>query len=244
MRKFGLIGKTLSHSFSADYFSKKFASEGIAQCQYSLYELENIEQVGELIASNTDLCGFNVTIPYKREIIPLLDTVDFEAEQIGAVNCVKIADGKLYGYNTDIAGLRLSLAKLIGSTYIEQALILGTGGASLAVQYLLAEQCIPYELISRDERKATITYDTISPEVIERSQLIINTTPLGTYPNMESAPSLPYAYISPSHFMLDLVYNPEVTQFLDYGMQRGATTLNGYTMLVEQAEESWRIWNS
>ncbi len=244
MRKFGLIGKKLSHSFSADYFTNKFAAEGIAECEYSLYELERIEQVRELIASNPNLCGFNVTIPYKREIIPLLDTVDYEAERIGAVNCVKIENGKLHGYNTDIAGLRLSLAKLIGSTHIEQALILGTGGASLAVQYLLAEQGIPFELVSRDERKATITYDTISSEIIEQSQLIVNTTPLGTYPNVDSAPSLPYAYISPSHYMLDLVYNPEVTQFLDYGMQRGATTLNGYTMLVEQAEESWRIWNS
>ncbi len=242
MRRYGLIGKKLSHSFSAKYFAEKFLREGIEDCSYSLFEIDSAERVKELIASYPELCGFNITIPYKRDIIPLLDSISFEAEQIGAVNCVKINDGKLEGYNTDIAGLRLSLNKLVGDSEIENALILGTGGASQAVQYLLGERGIPFELVSRDATKASITYDSISPEIIESSHLIINTTPLGTYPDVDSAPSIPYAFISPNHFLFDLVYNPAVTQFLDYGAQRGARTLNGEMMLLEQAEESWRIW--
>ncbi len=243
MRHYGLIGRKLTHSFSAKYFAEKFLSEGIEDCSYSLYEMESASDVLELIATDSELCGFNITIPFKQDIIPLLDSLSFEAQCIGAVNCVRIADGKLKGHNTDIAGLRLSLNHLIGNREIDHALILGTGGASQAVQYLLSERSIPFELVSRDTAKANITYETISPEIIEASHLIINTTPLGTYPNIESAPSIPYAFVSPNHFLFDLVYNPAMTQFLDYGAQRGARTLNGAMMLVEQAEESWRIWN-
>ncbi len=243
MRKFGLIGRSLKHSFSANYFAEKFLSEQIDDCSYSLFELESIEQLPALIEQNPELCGFNITIPYKQEIFPYLDAIDVEAQRIGAVNCVKIENGKLTGYNTDILGLRESTAELLGGAYIEKALVLGTGGASSAVQYMLGQMGIEFELVSRDPLKSTITYDTISAEDVSSAQLIINTTPLGTYPDVESAPRIPYAFISPSHFLFDLVYNPPLTQFLSYGEQRQAHTLNGQTMLIAQAEESWKIWN-
>ncbi len=243
MRKFGLIGKSLKHSFSADYFAKKFKAENITDCTYSLFELEELEDVRSMLEDHKELCGFNITIPYKQQIFPYLDSIDIEAERIGAVNCVTIEEGKLKGYNTDIVGLRSSMAKLLKGAYIDRALVLGTGGASSAVQYMLGEMGIEFELVSRDPLKSTITYSTISPEDISRAQLIINTTPLGTYPDIDSAPSLPYAFISPSHYLFDLVYNPPLTQFLSYGEQRGAKILNGETMLLAQAEESWRIWN-
>ncbi|MFI3323537.1 MAG: shikimate dehydrogenase [Rikenellaceae bacterium] len=243
MRKFGLIGKTLKHSFSANYFAAKFEREKITDCSYSLFELEGIEQIRELIEREADLCGFNITIPYKQQIFPYLDSIDIEAERIGAVNCVRIENGLLKGYNADIVGLRASMAKLLGGAYISRALVLGTGGASSAVQYMLGEMGIEFELVSRDPLKSSLTYSTLSPEEITRSELIINTTPLGTYPDTQSCPSLPYAFVSPSHYLFDLVYNPPLTQFLSYGEQRGAHTLNGETMLLAQAEESWRIWN-
>ncbi len=242
MRKFGLIGKTLKHSFSASYFASKFERENIADCSYELFELEKIEDVLSLLERETELCGFYITIPYKQQIFPYLDSIDVEAERIGAVNCVKIENGKLKGYNTDIFGLRSSIAKLLNGSFVDRALVLGTGGASSAVQYMLAEMGVEFELVSRDPLKATITYSTLSTEDITRSKLIINTTPLGTYPDVDSAPQLPYAYVSPSHFLFDLVYNPPLTQFLSYGEQRGAKILNGETMLLAQAEESWRIW--
>ncbi len=242
MRKYGLIGKTLKHSFSASYFAEKFKKEGIIDCEYSLYELEKIEDVVELVKREKELCGFNVTIPYKQQIFPYLDQIDVVAERIGAVNCVKIVDGKLVGYNTDIVGLRSSMAALLGGSFVDSALVLGTGGASSAVQYMLGEMGIAFELVSRDPHKSNITYSTISAEDIARTQLIINTTPLGTYPDTDSAPQIPYAYVSPAHFLFDLVYNPPITQFLSYGQQRGAHTLNGETMLLAQAEESWAIW--
>ncbi|MFI3316977.1 MAG: shikimate dehydrogenase [Rikenellaceae bacterium] len=243
MRKFGLIGKTLKHSFSANYFAQKFQAEGIDNCSYQLFELEKIEDVLSLLEREPQLCGFNITIPYKQQIFPYLDSIDIEAERIGAVNCVNIENGKLVGYNADIVGLRESMAKLINGAHISRALVLGTGGASSAVQYMLGEMGIEFELVSRDPLKSTITYSTISAEDITRAELIINTTPLGTYPDVDSAPQLPYAYVSPSHYLFDLVYNPPLTQFLSYGTQRGAKILNGETMLLAQAEESWRIWN-
>ena len=219
MRRFGLVGRTLAHSFSADYFADKFRREGIGDCSYALYELPSVDGVRELLAREPELCGFNVTIPYKREIIPLLDRLSFEAQCIGAVNCVKrTADGCLCGYNTDIEGIHASLAQLLGGDVPDEALVLGTGGASQAVQYALAQ-------------------------LVERSLLIINATPVGTYPASDEAPRIPYGYVTPSHRLFDLVYNPPLTQFLDYGRQRGARTLNGELMLRVQAEASWRIWN-
>lgn len=244
MKRFGLIGRPLGHSASAAYFTEKFSREGIGDCAYALYELPSIGALPELLAREPELCGLNVTIPYKREVIPYLDVVSPEAQAIGAVNCIRrTADKGLEGFNTDIIGLREALSELLGFAEPEQALVLGTGGASQAVQYALAERGIPYALVSRDAAKGNYTYNNLPCEVVEQSRLIVNASPVGTYPKVDEAPRIPYAYVTPDHYLLDLVYNPEVTQFLDYGRQRGARTLNGRTMFVGQAEASWRIWN-
>ena len=234
MRRFGLIGRPLVHSASAAYFTRKFAVEGLSDCAYELYELPSAAALAELLEQHPDLCGLNVTIPYKRDVIPFLDSVSAEARAIGAVNCIRrTAEGRLEGYNTDIIGLRESLGELLGLDEPEHALILGTGGASQAVQYALAERGIPYDLVSRDAAKGNYTYDNLPAEVVEGSRL----------PAVDAAPRIPYAYLTPRHYLLDLVYNPPLTRFLDYGRQRGATILNGETMFVAQAEASWSIWN-
>jgi shikimate dehydrogenase len=194
------------------------------------------------LAEYPDLQGFNVTIPYKKEIIPLLNTISPEAEAIGAVNCVKVAGGKLHGHNTDAVGFEAGLARLIGSER-PLALVLGTGGASFAVRYVLGRLGIDHSVISRTKSADTITYNELTPETVEEHRLIINTTPLGTWPDVESKPAIPYDALSPQHFLYDLVYNPPVTAFLAEGMKRGAATLNGEVMLTVQAEESWNIWN-
>lgn len=244
MRRFGLIGRPLVHSASAAYFTEKFNREGLTDCEYSLYEIESIEALPGLLERFPELCGLNVTIPYKREVIACLDSVSHEAQAIGAVNCIRrTADGRLEGHNTDIVGLRASLDELLGAAAPEQALILGTGGASQAVQYALAERDIPFALVSREAAKGNYTYDDLPCEVVESSKLIINASPVGTYPNVDAAPRIPYAYLTPDHFLLDLVYNPPLTRFLEYGRQRGAHTLNGQRMFEEQAEASWRIWS-
>lgn len=243
MRRFGVIGRPLVHSASAAYFTEKFAREGLADHVYERFELSSIAELPALLAT-PDLCGLNVTIPYKREVIGLMDELSFEARAIGAVNCIRRhADGRLSGHNTDIVGLRTALDELLGGDQPEEALILGTGGASQAVQYALAERGIPYSLVSRDAAKGNFTYDNLPCEVVERSRLVVNASPVGTYPAVDEAPRIPYAYLTPAHFLLDLVYNPPLTQFLDYGRQRGARTQNGLTMFRAQAEESWRIWN-
>lgn len=245
MRRFGLIGATLSHSFSKRYFEEKFKREGL-DCSYSLYELQSIEQIYDLLSSTPDLCGLNVTIPYKQRVIPHLTSLSYEAQIIGAVNCIEIRDGKLTGHNTDAEGFRLSLSEMLGecgSPQIESALILGTGGASLAVQYVLSQMDIAYNLVSRDPARGNYTYDNLPCEVVAQSRLIVNASPVGTYPDSDKAPKIPYAFLSPEHLLFDLVYNPEVTTFMDYGMQRGATCKSGYQMLTLQAEAAWRIWN-
>ena len=244
MKRFGLIGRPLVHSASAAYFTEKFAREGLSDHLYSLYELPSIEALPELLDREKEICGLNVTIPYKQAVIPFLDVLSDEARKIGAVNCIRrTTERGLEGFNTDIIGLREALSELLGFAEPEEALILGTGGASQAVQYALAERGIPFALVSRDPAKGNYTYDNLPCEVVERCRLIVNASPVGTYPCVEEAPRIPYAYVTPDHYLLDLVYNPEVTQFLDYGRQRGARVLNGRTMFVEQAEASWRIWN-
>lgn len=244
MRRFGLIGRPLGHSASAAYFAAKFAREGITDCAYELYELPEIGALARLLADVPELCGFNVTIPYKREVMPLLDELSHDARMIGAVNCVRrTLDGRLTGHNTDIIGLRAALGELLGGDEPEHALVLGTGGASQAVQYALAERGIPFDLVSRDASKGNYTYDDLPCGVVEQSRLIVNASPVGTYPAVDAAPRIPYGYVTPGHYLLDLVYNPPLTQFLDFGRQRGAHILNGEVMFREQAEASWRIWN-
>lgn len=243
MRRFGIIGRPLGLTASARYFTAKFENEAL-DCAFAQYELPSIEALPELLASTPELAGFNVTIPYKQQVMRYLDAISPEAERIGAVNCVRrMADGRLVGYNTDIIGLRASFDKLLGATPIEHALVLGTGGASQAVQYALMEREIPYALVSRDAAKGEYTYDNLPTEVVAASKLIINATPVGTYPAVDEAPRIPYAYLTPEHHLLDLIYNPPVTQFLAYGQQRGAKTMNGECMFLGQAVAGWTIWN-
>lgn len=243
MRRFGIIGRPLGHSASAAYFTAKFEREHIAGCAYVRYELQSIAELPQLLADVPELRGLNVTIPYKREIIPCLDSLSDEARAIGAVNCVRCdADGRLTGFNTDIIGLRVAFDELLGEYQPERALILGTGGASQAVQYALAERGIVFDLVSRDPAKGNYTYDNLPCEVVAYSELIINASPVGTYPAVDEAPRIPYAYLTPGHYLLDLVYNPPLTAFLDYGLQRGTHTMNGQAMFLAQAEASWKIW--
>ena len=245
MRRFGLIGCTLGHSFSARYFADKFQREGLADThRYDLFELPEIECVEELITTTEGLVGFNVTIPYKQQIIPYLDSLSTEARNIGAVNCVKIEpDGRLTGYNTDIDGIRLSLDKLLGGVEIDAALVLGTGGASQAVQYVLAERNIPYSIVSRDSSKGNLTYDDLKVEITSSHHLIINSSPVGMYPHIDQCPDIPYELLTSDHYLFDLVYNPERTLFVERGRAQGAHTLSGLAMLYAQAESAWKIWN-
>ncbi len=243
MRRFGLIGEHLPHSFSAKYFAEKFCREGIEGCEYSLYELPQIEALEELLKSTDGLEGFNVTIPYKRDVMHYLDDISAEAAAIGAVNCVKLEQGKLRGYNTDVMGLRESMLEFLGDYRPERALILGTGGASLAVVYVLEELGIEYQIVSRSAREGWITYDDVTREVLESSKLIVNATPLGTFPDVESAPNIDYKVLTPSHYLFDLVYNPPLTKFLAEGKLRGSKICNGEAMLIGQAEGAWKIWN-
>lgn len=242
MREFGIIGRPLGHSASARHFTAKFENEGL-DCHFEQYELPSIEALPELL-ERVPLEGFNVTIPYKQQVMRYLDGLSDEAAKIGAVNCVRRhADGRMIGHNTDIIGLRVALAELLDGVVPEQALVLGTGGASQAVQYALTELGIPFDLISRDPAKGNYTYDNLPVEVVAESKLIINATPVGTWPNVEEAPRIPYAYLTPEHHLLDLVYNPPLTQFLDYGQQRGAKIMNGERMFLGQAAAGWAIWN-
>lgn len=247
MRLFGLIGNPLSHSFSAKYFAKKFESENIADADYRLFPLNDISEITALIGFLTDLQGFNITIPYKLAILPYLNHITDAAKSVGAVNCVKIernASGMiLTGYNTDIYGFRESLLPVL-KPFHRKALVLGTGGAAKAVCYTLHELGIEYSLVSRSENGQTIlNYSQLSQKIISDNPLIINTSPVGTYPEIEKCPDIPYQFLSSRHLLFDLVYNPSETKFLKLGSEAGAAILNGSKMLELQAEKSWEIWN-
>jgi shikimate dehydrogenase len=241
MRTFGLIGFPLGHSFSARYFSDKFSREGILDCVYNNYPIEIIEELPGLIASES-LSGFNVTIPYKESVIEYLHQIDETAEAIGAVNCVKITDGKLIGYNTDVFGFTEALKNLIGAEKLE-ALILGTGGSSKAVAYSLAQLGINYQFVSRRKKAEWFTYNELNKDIIESHPLIINTTPMGMHPNVGDYPSIPFEYITADHMLFDLIYNPAETEFIRRGREQGAKAINGLEMLYFQAEKNWEIWN-
>ncbi|MBE7169726.1 MAG: shikimate dehydrogenase [Williamsia sp.] len=245
MRVFGLIGFPLSHSFSKKYFGEKFLREQIPDCRYEAFELSSIDQVSDLIKNEPPLQGFNITIPYKQEIIPFLHKASKVVKQIGACNCVKIVDQQLIGYNTDVEGFKQSLQKKLLPVH-KQALVLGTGGAAKAVAYVLEEAGISYQYVSRNKAQRTgyLHYDQVDDEVLRTHLLIINTTPTGMYPRIDEAPALNYEALTPQHFLFDLTYNPEKTLFLQKGESRGAAIQNGYDMLVIQAEESWKIWNT
>ena len=240
MRHFGLIGKSLGHSFSAKFFNGKFKAEQI-DADYQLFEIEDIADIDRLIKEH-NLEGFNVTIPYKEAIIPHLDGLTKEAHDIGAVNCVVIKNGQKIGHNTDLTGVEASLHWLDIDS-MPKALILGTGGASKAVQYALKRRGIEFMVVSRTEDRGDITYNNLTPEIIAEHKLIINTTPVGMFPDVENAPTIDYSAISAEHRLFDLVYNPAKTQFLTRGEERGAKTMGGMLMLQTQAIASWHLWN-
>ncbi len=242
MRKFGLIGYPLGHSFSATYFKNKFRSEGVVDATYDNYPLTSIEQLPDLLANEPQLEGMNVTLPYKETVIPFLDELSPEARKVGAVNCIVRRDGILTGHNADLYGFRTSLLEFIGQER-PHALILGTGGASKAVACALSELGMEYRFVSRREGSDRLTYDQVTPELLRAFLLIVNATPLGTTPNTDSAPDIPYSALSPHHALFDLVYNPPKTRFLALGETYGARICNGYRMLVLQAERSWEIFN-
>jgi shikimate dehydrogenase len=246
MRKFGLIGYPLGHSFSKKYFTEKFRNENISDCSYDLYPIEDINLLSGLIGKEPLLCGFNVTIPYKTSVISLLDFISPEAKEIGAVNVVKIErkDGRisLSGYNSDVTGFGNSLRPFLRND-IKSAIVLGTGGSSKAVCHVLKKLGIAVTLVSRDRKPGSIDYSELNPDLLADNFLIVNTTPLGMFPNVETFPPIDYDMLGGKHVLFDLVYNPELTSFLKMGKERGCTTVSGIKMLHLQAEKAWEIWN-
>ena len=251
MRQFGLIGYPLSHSFSQKFFTEKFLQENIVNAKYDNFPIPSIESFAGLWKENPNLEGLNVTIPYKKEVIPFLDHSSAVVQEIHACNCIRKFNNELYGYNTDVIGFEKSLLPFL-KPHHTQALILGTGGASAAVQWVLQKLNIQFQLVSRNtntieantEMKASLSYDQLAASVIESHTLIINTSPLGMYPNTNEAPPIAYEGITAQHHLYDLVYNPIETLFMKNGLAKGATVQNGLAMLHIQAEESWAIWNA
>lgn len=242
MKRYGLIGRKLSHSFSKEFFEKKFISENVQNCSYGLFELENEIEVKDFLLKR-EFDGLNVTIPYKETVIPYLDILSEEAKSIGAVNCIKNNKGKLIGFNTDAFGFSQSLKPCINSD-ITKAIVFGSGGASKAVNYVLDQLGIEYLVVSRNPIEDQISYSDLDGNRIKTHKLIINTTPLGMYPNVNSFPDLPYDELTDKHLLFDLVYNPKETAFLSHGKRKGAQTVNGEKMLILQAEKSWALWNN
>ena len=238
MKHFALIGYPLGHSMSAAYFSEKFAREGI-EADYTLLSIERAEEVLPHCAT---LSGFNVTIPHKQAIMPLLAEISEEAKTVGAVNCIKVCeDGRLAGYNTDVIGIRKTFEDVVLKE--AKAIVLGTGGASKAVQYVLREGGAEVAVVSRTQGVADLTYADLSEELIRSCDIIVNATPIGMFPDMHDAPELPYSALSSKHTLFDCVYNPRITEFLKRGAEQGAHILDGLTMFETQAEASWEIWN-
>jgi len=250
--RMGLIGKSLSHSFSKQYFEEKFIQEKIHNIEYELFSINNIDEIEELLADPSSVF-FNITIPYKTDIIRYLDGLDTTAREIGAVNCIIKQNNLWIGYNTDIIGFEELLKEMKGvkfklpcenSKLQEHALVLGSGGACKAVCYVLKQRDIPYQIISRNKTEKTITYGEVTHELIHHSKYIINTTPLGMFPNIETLPQIPYMAVHCNHIFIDLIYNPSETLFLQEGKKRGASTINGLTMLRKQADASWNLYVS
>lgn len=247
MRKFGLIGYPLGHSFSKKYFTEKFQTEHISYCSYENYPLKNLDEFPVLIGSDDELCGLNVTIPYKSGIMKFLDVIEPEADEIGAVNVLKIrrlpGKIKVYGYNSDVTGIRDTLLPFISDS-VRNALVFGTGGSSRAVCHVLKKFGLKVDRVSRDKKEGIMIYSDIDSDIIDRTQLIINTTPLGMFPDIESKPHLNYRRLNSKHILFDLVYNPEITSFLRMGAEQGCTIISGIEMLHSQAEKAWEIWNN
>jgi shikimate dehydrogenase len=249
-KSFGLIGYPLSHSFSQKYFNEKFKNEKLNNYEYQLFELENCDSLENVLIENTTLLGLNVTIPHKEKIIPFLSSIDETASHIGAVNCIKISSSNnkriLKGFNTDAFGFRQSIKPFLESNH-NRALILGTGGASKAVHFVLKQIGIDCYFVTRDKSNKQSSnyflYSELNNYVMDAFKLIVNTTPVGMYPTIENYPEIPYQYLTDKHLIYDLIYNPIETMFLSKGKAQGAKTVNGLSMLHLQAEEAWRIWN-
>ncbi|OUL60589.1 shikimate dehydrogenase [Flavobacterium sp. AJR] len=242
-RRFGLLGKNISYSFSKGYFTEKFNDEHFKGCSYENFDIPEINFFTALIKNNPDLKGLNVTIPYKEQILPFLDKLSKKATLIGAVNTVKFTkNGKLKGYNTDYYGFKKSLKPLL-QPHHKKALILGTGGASKGVAFALDELGILYTFVSREAKENIIDYNLINATTFDNYQIIINSTPVGTSPNIEAYPAIPYEFFTKKHIAYDLIYNPEETTFLKKAKENGAVIKNGYDMLIFQAEKAWKIWN-
>lgn len=238
--EYGLIGYPLGHSFSPEYFAKKFAALNI-DARYDLYPLASISEFNSLLHKHS-FRGLNVTIPYKEQVISYLDKLDEVAEKVGAVNTISFRDGVRTGYNTDVVGFAESLVPLLRPQHT-QALVLGTGGASRAVAYVLENLGISYTKVSRNKNENVLQYEELDGARIAGNTLIINCTPLGKYPNVDGVPDIPYERINESHLLYDLIYNPAETKFLRLGKERGATTKNGLEMLQRQADAAWELWN-
>lgn len=242
MKIYGLIGKNIDYSFSRSYFQKKFEVEKV-DAEYCNFDLQSITELKEFLQNHRNLQGLNVTIPYKQEVIPLLDKLDGVAGEIGAVNTVKFEkDGSLTGYNTDYYGFTESLRPHLEKKHTA-ALILGTGGASKAVAYSLRQLNIPFTFVSRSSGENNYSYEDLTPEIIRNHPLLINCTPLGTFPKVKDAPEIPYRGLTSNHLVFDLIYNPSVTRFMELAKENGASAVNGLRMLELQAEKAWEIWN-
>jgi shikimate dehydrogenase len=261
MKKYGLIGYPLSHSFSKKYFTEKFAKQHIKDVEYELYPIEHIKGLQDLLDLHSDICGLNVTVPHKIDVLQYLDWIEHDARAAGAVNCIRVCyespveaafsgevgikghDFRLEGFNTDIYGFEMSLRPLLNDK-MDAALILGDGGAAKAVKCVLDNLSIDYKTVTRKPQPGNLLFKDLEPRHIQNSKLIINTTPLGTSPNIDECPPIPYEAITREHLLYDLIYNPEKTLFLQKGEKQGAAIKNGYEMLVLQAEKSWEVWNS
>ena len=241
-KKYGLIGKNISYSFSKGYFTEKFKNLNLSNHYYENFDLEVITELNAIIAEN-NLAGLNVTIPYKEEIIPYLDDIDEIAKEIGAVNTIKVTKTGIKGYNTDIYGFKQAITKHLKSNH-KKALILGTGGASKAVAYVFYQLGILYKFVSRKPVNDQLSYSTLDKEKIQAYQIIVNCSPVGTYPNINKKPNIPYEGLGKNHLLFDLIYNPNKTAFLKMGEAAGSVIENGLSMLEFQAEKAWNIWNS
>ena len=240
-KQFGLVGKGIGYSFSKTYFQKKFIENKIfTNYNYKNFDIENISEIEEIFEIK-NLAGLNITIPYKEKVIPYLNELTATAQQIGAVNTVVFKNKKTVGHNTDIVGFENALKLFIG-TSSKKALVLGTGGASKAVKFVLKKNKIDLITVSRNPKKNEMNYDDINQKMINNYPLIINCTPLGTKPKIEEAPNIPYNYIGPENYLFDLIYNPIQTKFMRIGLEKGAKVCNGYHMLIQQAEASWKLW--
>jgi shikimate dehydrogenase len=243
MRLFGLIGYPLTHSFSKKFFTEKFLKEGLTDCRYELFSIDDISKLDAVLQQHPQLLGINVTIPYKQQVIPYLSSTTNLPAGVKACNCIRIESGALIGYNTDVVGFEQSFAAQL-QPHHSKALVLGNGGATEAVVYVLKKLGISFDIVSRTlHQGSTLTYSQLTEKILSEASIIINTTPVGTFPAVEECPSIPYQFITEQHYLYDLVYNPTKTLFLQKGEEQGATIKNGYDMLVIQAEESWKIWN-